>query len=176
MRHIAEIAAAQGLTADPGAACVVELGLDAVDSATIAPVWAALLAGEAEAQGRVVRAGRVGTVPVSFGSPQRVRMHPADACTPAASSRAGESPRPCDLGVCGAARLPRRALVAGVYRRRLTSSSWYAGSPRHLELLRLLQQLDDLLGDALRARRVLSGHEIAVGDDLGCPGAQGFCV
>ncbi|MCA0293244.1 MAG: 4a-hydroxytetrahydrobiopterin dehydratase [Actinobacteria bacterium] len=51
-RRIAEIAAAQGLTADPGAACVVELGLDAHDSATIAPVWAALLAGEAEAQGR----------------------------------------------------------------------------------------------------------------------------
>lgn len=50
-RRITEIAAAQGLRADPGSVSVIELGLDTADSGTIAPVWAALLTGRAEAQG-----------------------------------------------------------------------------------------------------------------------------
>lgn len=50
-RRITEIAAEQGLPADPSAVSVLELGLDTLDSATIAPVWAALLTGTAAAQG-----------------------------------------------------------------------------------------------------------------------------
>lgn len=51
-RRITEIAAEQGLVAVPEAVTEIELGLDTADSATIAPVWAALLTGEAESQGR----------------------------------------------------------------------------------------------------------------------------
>lgn len=50
-RRITEIAADQGLAADPASVSHVELGLDTAHSATIAPVWAALLTGTAEAQG-----------------------------------------------------------------------------------------------------------------------------
>jgi 4a-hydroxytetrahydrobiopterin dehydratase len=50
-RRITELAAEHGLTADPGAVSVIELGLDTARSATIAPVWAALLTGDAAAQG-----------------------------------------------------------------------------------------------------------------------------
>ena len=51
-RRISEVAAEHGLRADPASVAHVELGLDAAASATIAPVWAALLAGDAGAQGR----------------------------------------------------------------------------------------------------------------------------
>ena len=51
-RRITEIAADQGLTADPGSVSEIELGLDTASSATVAPVWAALLTGDAESQGR----------------------------------------------------------------------------------------------------------------------------
>lgn len=51
-RRITEVAADHGLTADPAAVSIVELGLDTADSATIAPVWAALLTGDAAARGR----------------------------------------------------------------------------------------------------------------------------
>ncbi|ADB32596.1 hypothetical protein Kfla_3538 [Kribbella flavida DSM 17836] len=51
-RRITEIAADHQLDADPAAVSHIELGLDTARSATIAPVWAALLAGSAEAQGR----------------------------------------------------------------------------------------------------------------------------
>jgi 4a-hydroxytetrahydrobiopterin dehydratase len=50
-RRISEIAADHGLAADPASVSVVELGLDTRDSATIAPVWAALLTGSPDAQG-----------------------------------------------------------------------------------------------------------------------------
>lgn len=50
-RRITEIAADHRLAADPAAVSVVELGLDTARSATIAPVWAALLTGNAAAQG-----------------------------------------------------------------------------------------------------------------------------
>ena len=50
-RRITEVAAEHGLTADPASVSVVELGLDTASSATIAPVWAALLTGQREAQG-----------------------------------------------------------------------------------------------------------------------------
>jgi 4a-hydroxytetrahydrobiopterin dehydratase len=50
-RRISEVAADHGLAADPAAVSVVELGLDTAHSATIAPVWAALLTGSAESQG-----------------------------------------------------------------------------------------------------------------------------
>lgn len=49
---ITAVAADQGLNADPAAVTEVELGLDTARSATIAPVWAALLTGDADAQGR----------------------------------------------------------------------------------------------------------------------------
>jgi 4a-hydroxytetrahydrobiopterin dehydratase len=51
-RRITEIAADHQVDADPASVSDVELGLDTARSATIAPVWAALLTGSAEAQGR----------------------------------------------------------------------------------------------------------------------------
>lgn len=51
-RRITSIAADHGLAADPASVSEIELGLDTARSATIAPVWAALLTGSAESQGR----------------------------------------------------------------------------------------------------------------------------
>jgi 4a-hydroxytetrahydrobiopterin dehydratase len=51
-RRITEIAADHKVDADPGSVTEIELGLDTARSATIAPVWAALLTGSAESQGR----------------------------------------------------------------------------------------------------------------------------
>jgi 4a-hydroxytetrahydrobiopterin dehydratase len=50
-RRITEIAADHNAIADPASVSMVELGLDTARSATIAPVWAALLTGNADAQG-----------------------------------------------------------------------------------------------------------------------------
>lgn len=50
-RRISEIAADHRLAADPASVSEIELGLDTARSATIAPVWAALLTGSADAQG-----------------------------------------------------------------------------------------------------------------------------
>lgn len=50
-RRISEIAADHGAVADPASVSMVELGLDTARSATVAPVWAALLTGSAAAQG-----------------------------------------------------------------------------------------------------------------------------
>lgn len=50
-RRITKIAADQQAAPDPASVSVVELGLDTVSSATIAPMWAALLTGSADAQG-----------------------------------------------------------------------------------------------------------------------------
>ena len=50
-RTITEIAADHKVDADPASVSVIELGLDTARSATIAPVWAALLTGNPEAQG-----------------------------------------------------------------------------------------------------------------------------
>lgn len=51
-RRITEIAADHRLGADPASVSQLELGLDTARSATIAPVWAILLTGSADAQGR----------------------------------------------------------------------------------------------------------------------------
>ena len=51
-RRITQIAADHQLDADPASVSEIELGLDTAHSATIAPVWAVLLTGSAEAQGR----------------------------------------------------------------------------------------------------------------------------
>src|SRR5688572_3440571 len=51
-RRITEIAADHELDPDPASVSVIELGLDTAHSDTIAPVWAALLTGDAAAQGR----------------------------------------------------------------------------------------------------------------------------
>lgn len=50
--RITEIAAEHHLDADPASVSHIELGLDTARSATIAPVWVALLTGNAEDQGR----------------------------------------------------------------------------------------------------------------------------
>ncbi|MEV6520748.1 4a-hydroxytetrahydrobiopterin dehydratase [Longispora sp. NPDC051575] len=50
-RRITEIAADHRVDADPASVSVIELGLDTANSATIAPVWAALLTGNPGAQG-----------------------------------------------------------------------------------------------------------------------------
>jgi len=47
-----QIAADHKVVAEPASVSQVELGLDTARSATIAPVWAALLTGSAESQGR----------------------------------------------------------------------------------------------------------------------------
>lgn len=51
-RRITEIAAEHGVASHPASVSEIELGLDTAHSATIAPVWAALLTGSAESQGR----------------------------------------------------------------------------------------------------------------------------
>jgi 4a-hydroxytetrahydrobiopterin dehydratase len=51
-RRITEIAADHRVAADPASVSEIELGLDTARSATIAPVWAALLTGSADSQGR----------------------------------------------------------------------------------------------------------------------------
>jgi 4a-hydroxytetrahydrobiopterin dehydratase len=51
-RRISAIAADQKARAAPASVSELELGLDTARSATIAPVWAALLTGNPEAQGR----------------------------------------------------------------------------------------------------------------------------
>ena len=51
-RRITDAAADLGLTPDPASVAEVELGLDTTRSATVAPVWAALLTGDAASQGR----------------------------------------------------------------------------------------------------------------------------
>jgi 4a-hydroxytetrahydrobiopterin dehydratase len=51
-RRITEVAADHQLEADPTSVSMIELGLDTAHSATIAPVWAALLTGDAGSQGR----------------------------------------------------------------------------------------------------------------------------
>lgn len=51
-RQITEIAAGHRIDADPSSVSEIELGLDTASSAAIAPVWAALLTGNAEDQGR----------------------------------------------------------------------------------------------------------------------------
>lgn len=51
-RRITEIAADHEVSADPAAVGRIELGLDTGDSAAIAPMWAALLTGSADARGR----------------------------------------------------------------------------------------------------------------------------
>jgi 4a-hydroxytetrahydrobiopterin dehydratase len=51
-RRITAIAADHGLTADPASVSHIELGLTTARSEVVAPVWAALLTGEAESQGR----------------------------------------------------------------------------------------------------------------------------
>ena len=50
-RRITQIAADHGIAADPASVSHIELGLDTTNSAAIAPVWAALLTGNADAQG-----------------------------------------------------------------------------------------------------------------------------
>ena len=51
-RRITAIATDHGVAPDPSSVSEIELGLDTAHSATIAPVWAALLTGNAESQGR----------------------------------------------------------------------------------------------------------------------------
>jgi 4a-hydroxytetrahydrobiopterin dehydratase len=51
-RRITEVAAEQAADADPASITAIELALDTAHAATIAPVWAALLTGSTEAQGR----------------------------------------------------------------------------------------------------------------------------
>ncbi len=51
-RRITEVAADLGLAADPASVSEIELGLDTAAPGTVAPVWAALLTGDAASQGR----------------------------------------------------------------------------------------------------------------------------
>ncbi len=51
-RRVSEIAAEQGVQADPASISTIEIALDTANSALIAPMWAALLTGTKESQGR----------------------------------------------------------------------------------------------------------------------------
>ncbi|MGE5827368.1 MAG: VOC family protein [Micromonosporaceae bacterium] len=51
-QRITEIAATHDVAADPASITTIELALDTAHAATIAPVWAALLTGSTDAQGR----------------------------------------------------------------------------------------------------------------------------
>jgi len=51
-RRISQLAADQGIKADPASITTIELALDTARAATIAPVWAALLTGSTAARGR----------------------------------------------------------------------------------------------------------------------------
>ena len=51
-RRISEIAAEHAVRADPSGITIIELALDTANAAKIAPMWAALLTGSTEAQGR----------------------------------------------------------------------------------------------------------------------------
>jgi 4a-hydroxytetrahydrobiopterin dehydratase len=51
-RKVSEVAADQGLRADPAGITVVELALDTANSADVSPVWAALLTGTTASRGR----------------------------------------------------------------------------------------------------------------------------
>jgi 4a-hydroxytetrahydrobiopterin dehydratase len=75
-RRITEVAADHGLAADPASVSDIELGLDTARSAEIAPVWAALLTGDADSQGRGTPSDEVrdatGRVPnLWFGDDER---------------------------------------------------------------------------------------------------------
>jgi 4a-hydroxytetrahydrobiopterin dehydratase len=83
-RRISEVAAEHGIVADPSSVSEVELGLDTARPATIAPVWAALLTGNADDQGRGVPGDEIrdaaGRLPNlwfddSRGDPQGQRIH-----------------------------------------------------------------------------------------------------
>lgn len=84
-RRITEVAAAHRIEADPASVSMIELGLDTPGSATIAPVWAILLTGRGEAQGRGTPSDEIrdatGRVPnLWFGDadgtePSRQRFH-----------------------------------------------------------------------------------------------------
>ncbi|TQM57412.1 VOC family protein [Humibacillus xanthopallidus] len=83
-RRISAIAAEHGLDADPASVSELELGLNTAASATIAPVWAALLTGSAESRGRgspsdEVRDATVRVPNLWFGDdehePARQRFH-----------------------------------------------------------------------------------------------------
>ncbi|HEX3005364.1 MAG TPA: 4a-hydroxytetrahydrobiopterin dehydratase, partial [Angustibacter sp.] len=85
-RRITEIAAEQGIDADPSSVSEIELGLDTAGSATIAPVWAALLTGNADDQGRGTPSDEIrdargrlpnlwfGDLPQDASSPQRFHV------------------------------------------------------------------------------------------------------
>ncbi|MFS0701183.1 4a-hydroxytetrahydrobiopterin dehydratase [Cellulomonas sp. 179-A 4D5 NHS] len=83
--RITDVAAEHGLAADPASVSVVELGLDTAQPGTIAPVWAALLTGDAASQGRGSPSDEVrdatGRVPnlwfgdADAGEPARQRLH-----------------------------------------------------------------------------------------------------
>ncbi|MEV6286165.1 VOC family protein [Kribbella sp. NPDC051770] len=51
-QQITEIAATQGVKADPAGITTIELALDTADAAKVAPMWAALLTGDTAASGR----------------------------------------------------------------------------------------------------------------------------
>ena len=51
-RRVTDIAAAHQVDADPASVSEIELGLDTTSSATVAPVWAVLLTGDAASRGR----------------------------------------------------------------------------------------------------------------------------
>jgi len=63
-RRISGLAAEHGLVADPAGITTIELALDTAHSATIAPVWAALLTGSTEASGH-------GTISADVSDPLR---------------------------------------------------------------------------------------------------------
>ena len=119
-RRITEIAADHKIDADPASVSMIELGLDTAHSATIAPVWAALLTGNAEAQGH--------------GSPAAGSGTPWDGCrtcrsgTPTSANPASAVPRRGLRGARGGRAADRHRRRRGWGRRRRQRR---AGAHRH---------------------------------------------
>ena len=92
-RRITEIAADHGIQADPASVSEIELGLDAASSATIAPVWAALLTANAETRAAAhpaTRSATPGGVCRICGSRIPTRRSP---CASGSTSRSTWRPR-----------------------------------------------------------------------------------
>ena len=120
-RRITEIATDHAIAADPASVSTIELGLDTAHSATIAPVWAALLTGDADAQGRGTPGDEIrdatGRVPnLWFGDAEEGKTRVS-----ASTSRSTSRPRWLSSG--SPRRSPRAGPSSTTARRRRSPSS-----------------------------------------------------
>jgi 4a-hydroxytetrahydrobiopterin dehydratase len=100
-RRITEIAAEQKVEADPASIMAIELGLDTANSATIAPVWAAVLTGSTDARAAGQSATTYGTPRNGFrscGSGTSTSTRPRDSGSTSRSTWASPKEGPVRTG------------------------------------------------------------------------------